>query len=78
VQVFFCLSHKIFAIAVHLIRISIDSMPRKLLLKNFQSPGDIVMLTAAVRAIHDCCPGDFLTDVRQVGKTIADTHFLSE
>ena len=22
------------------------------------------MLTAAVRAIHDCCPGDFLTDVR--------------
>jgi ADP-heptose:LPS heptosyltransferase len=39
-------------------------MPRKLLLKNFQSPGDIVMLTAAVRAIHDCCPGDFLTDVR--------------
>jgi hypothetical protein len=25
---------------------------RKLILKNFQSPGDIVMLTAAVRDLH--------------------------
>ena len=37
---------------------------RKLILRNFQSPGDIVMLTAAVRDLHAACPGQFLTDVR--------------
>jgi ADP-heptose:LPS heptosyltransferase len=37
---------------------------RKLILSNFQSPGDIVMLTAAVRDLHRRYPGDFLTDVR--------------
>jgi ADP-heptose:LPS heptosyltransferase len=36
----------------------------KLILRNFQSPGDIVMLTAAVRDLHRCYPGRFLTDVR--------------
>jgi ADP-heptose:LPS heptosyltransferase len=37
---------------------------RKLILRNFQSPGDIVMLTAAVRDLHACHPGEFLIDVR--------------
>ena len=37
---------------------------RKLVLTNFQSPGDIVMLTAAVRDLHRAHPGEFLTDVR--------------
>jgi len=37
---------------------------RKLILQNFQSPGDIVMLTAAVRDLHLGYPGEFLTDVR--------------
>jgi ADP-heptose:LPS heptosyltransferase len=37
---------------------------RKLILRNFQSPGDIVMLTAAVRDLHAAYPGRFLTDVR--------------
>jgi ADP-heptose:LPS heptosyltransferase len=37
---------------------------RKLILKNWQSPGDIVMLTAAVRDLHRCHPGEFLTDIR--------------
>lgn len=37
---------------------------QKLVLRNFQSPGDIVMLTAAVRDLHGCYPGRFLTDVR--------------
>ncbi|MCL4177400.1 MAG: hypothetical protein KJ072_06605 [Verrucomicrobia bacterium] len=37
---------------------------RKLILKNGFSPGDIVMLTAAVRDLHRCHPGEFLTDVR--------------
>lgn len=36
---------------------------QKLLLTNFQSPGDVVMLTAAVRDLHRCYPGRFLTDV---------------
>lgn len=38
--------------------------PRKLILKNSLSPGDIVMLTAAVRDLHLAYPGQFLTDVR--------------
>ena len=38
--------------------------PRKLILCNYQSPGDIVMLTAAVRDLHAAYPGKFLTDVR--------------
>src|SRR5271166_532016 len=37
---------------------------RKLILRNFQSPGDIVMLTAAVRDLHKSYPNNFLTDVR--------------
>lgn len=37
---------------------------RKLILSNFQSPGDLVMLTAAVRDLHLRYPGRFLTDVR--------------
>lgn len=38
--------------------------PRKLILRNFQSPGDIVMLTAAVRDLHHSNPSRFVTDVR--------------
>ena len=38
--------------------------PRKLLLRNRQAPGDIVMLTAAVRDLHRTFPGEFVTDVR--------------
>jgi len=41
--------------------------PRKLILTNFQSPGDIVMLTGAVRDLHRCHPGRFVTDVRTSG-----------
>lgn len=39
-------------------------MPKRLILRNFQSPGDIVMLTAAVRDLHVSYPGQFETDVR--------------
>ncbi len=38
--------------------------PRRLVLKCFLSPGDIVMLTAAVRDLHRAHPGRFLTDMR--------------
>ena len=37
---------------------------RKLILHNFQSPGDLLMLTAAVRDLHLTYPGQFQTDVR--------------
>lgn len=37
---------------------------RKLILNNYQAPGDILMLTAAFRDLHRCNPGRFLTDVR--------------
>ena len=36
----------------------------ELLLRSFQSPGDIAMLTAAVRDLHRAFPGRFVTDVR--------------
>lgn len=38
--------------------------PQKLILRNSQSPGDVLMLTAAVRDLHRTYPGAFLTDVR--------------
>jgi len=37
---------------------------RKLVFKSELSPGDIVMLTAAVRDLHRCYPQQFQTDVR--------------
>lgn len=37
---------------------------RRLVLRSFQSPGDILMLTAAVRDLHAARPGQFQTDVR--------------
>jgi len=39
-------------------------MPKLLILRNSQSPGDVVMLTAAVRDLHRSHPGRFVTDVR--------------
>jgi ADP-heptose:LPS heptosyltransferase len=37
---------------------------KKLILRCGLSPGDLVMLTAAVRDLHRCYPGQFQTDVR--------------
>jgi ADP-heptose:LPS heptosyltransferase len=37
---------------------------QKIILRNFLSPGDIVMLTAAVRDLHAAYPQRFVTDVR--------------
>jgi hypothetical protein len=37
---------------------------RGLILRSPLSPGDIIMLTAAVRDLHRCYPGRFATDVR--------------
>lgn len=41
-----------------------EKTPTKLLLRNNQSPGDVVMLTAALRDLHRGYPGQFVTDVR--------------
>lgn len=38
--------------------------PKKLRLSCFLSPGDVVMLTAAVRDLHLAHPGQYITDVR--------------
>ena len=38
--------------------------PQRLILRNFMSPGDITMLTAAVRDLHLAHPGKYQTDVR--------------
>ena len=37
---------------------------KKLILTSNQCPGDIVMMTAAVRDLHAAHPGKYLTDVR--------------
>ena len=50
---------------------SLGTSPRRLILRSFQSPGDLVMLTAAIRELHIALPGQFQTDVR----TSADALF---
>ena len=47
---------------------------KKLILHCGLSPGDIVMLTAAVRDLHLCYPGEFLTDVRTSCSEIWDIN----
>lgn len=47
---------------------------RKLILKSFQSPGDVVMLTAAVRDLHLAFPGKFQTDVRTTAPALWDNN----
>ena len=47
---------------------------KKLILSNRQSPGDIVMLTAAVRDLHRSHPGKFATDVRTSGAALWENN----
>lgn len=47
---------------------------RKLVLKCNLSPGDIVMLTAAVRDLHHHYPGEFHTDVRTLCPDLWDNN----
>jgi FkbM family methyltransferase len=48
--------------------------PRKLVLRSFQSPGDIVVLTAAVRDLHLAHPGQFVTDVRTTAPALWENN----
>ena len=41
-----------------------SSQTEPIILSNHQCPGDIAVMTAAVRALHEAHPGKFLTDVR--------------
>lgn len=48
--------------------------PKKIILRNGQSPGDIVMMTALVRDIHKCYPGKFITDVQTSCKELWENN----
>ena len=43
-----------------------DGVLRKLILRSFLPPGDVLMLTAALRDLHLMYPGSYITDVRTV------------
>ncbi len=47
---------------------------KKLILKSFQSPGDVLMLTAAVRDLHQAHPGKFRTDVRTSAQALWENN----
>src|SRR5262249_51157164 len=49
-------------------------MPRKLILTCNLCPGDIVMMTAAVRDLHLAHPGAFQTDVRTSAGQLWDNN----
>lgn len=54
----------------------------KIILRNTQSPGDIVMLTAAVRDLHRAHPGKFATEMRTSASELWEhnphmTHFAA-
>lgn len=48
--------------------------PQRLILRSFQSPGDIVLLTAAVRDLHRAFPDQFVTDVRTTAPEIWENN----
>ena len=45
---------------------------QKLILRCHRSPGNVVMLTAAVRELHQAHPGRFVTDVRGTARALWD------
>jgi len=54
--------------------VTTSSGPEKLILRCFLSPGDIVVMTAAVRDLHRAHPGRFLTDVRTSAPAIWENN----
>jgi ADP-heptose:LPS heptosyltransferase len=51
-----------------------QAVPRRLILKCSLSPGDIVVMTAAVRDLQRAYPGRFLVDVRTTGPEIWENN----
>jgi hypothetical protein len=47
---------------------------RRLILRSFQAPGDVLMLTAAVRDLHRAYSGQFQTDVRTSADALWDNN----
>lgn len=47
---------------------------RRLILRSFQAPGDVLMLTAAVRDLHRAYTGQFQTDVRTTADALWDNN----
>ncbi len=51
---------------------------RKVVFRSFQSPGDLVMLTAAARDLHIAYPNQFITDVRTSADSLWENNpFIS-
>src|SRR6266446_6070657 len=48
--------------------------PRQVILRCYLSPGDIVMLTAAVRDLHRAFPGEFQTDIRTAADALWENN----
>jgi ADP-heptose:LPS heptosyltransferase len=49
-------------------------MPEKIILRNFQSPGDLIMMSYAIKSLHEAYPGQYITDVRASHKEIFANH----
>ena len=49
----------------------------RLIFKSFPSPGDIVLLSAAVRDLHVAYPGRYETDVRTSADAIWEHHLYA-
>lgn len=54
-------------------------MPQKLILRNYQSPGDLVMMLYALTSLHETYPGEYVTDVRVTTRDIfAENPLVTE
>ena len=49
---------------------------QKLILRNYQSPGDLVMMLYAITSLHETYPGEYLTDVRSAAPAIFERNVL--
>lgn len=49
-------------------------MPKSILLSNWQAPGDLIVLTAAVRDLQRCYPGQFAISVETSQKHVWDNN----
>lgn len=47
---------------------------RALIFRNTQAPGDLMMMTAAIRDLHRCYPQQFITDVDTTAKEVWDNN----
>lgn len=45
-------------------------MAQKLILRNYQSPGDLVMMLYALTSLHETYPGEYVTDVRVTARDL--------